>query len=553
MLPENTTVLSQVQAALENGVTLVQLREKTAETREFIELAHKVHELTKQCGVPLIINDRVDVALAINAEGVHVGQGDMPAAQVRAMIGPNKIVGVSVHDERELEGVLALNKPGEPKVVDYIGIGAIYGTKTKDLKEKHPIGVYGLKRLLELNNAQVETVAIGGINASNVQKVFYGSRVSDSVKLDGVAVVSCIMASKDAAGASRNLTKLIKAKPLWMPQQLTKSIGDSVPALSVLDIEETIREFAPRLLHAVTQRTPFIHHVTNNVVKNFSANVTLAIGASPAMSECAGEFSDFSQITPSAALLINTGLPSTANIEDDGAEIYLGAAEEYNKRGLPVTLDPVGVGASKMRRELMKKLLESAFFNVVKGNQGEIFTLYRDVSGLGANEDTMGVSTKGVDSVGTASIRTSLRIGRKLARHYKTTMLMTGVEDIVSDRSGTWNVVLNNGHKYMDRITGSGCSLGSVVSACLAVASSVDTASTIDSDFLAAATAVLIYTIAGERAAARPEVRGPGTFLPAFIDELYLIAEESRNEDFSWIKEAKFRVISDAELNELDH
>lgn len=552
MLPENTTVLSQVAAALENGVTIVQLREKTADTREFVALARAVHALTKPRGVPLIINDRVDVALAVDAEGVHVGQDDMPAAQVRALIGPGKIVGVSVHDERELKGVLALNLPGQPKVVDYIGIGAVYGTKTKDLKEKYPIGVYGLKRVLEINNAQVETVAIGGINPTNVQKVLYGSRVSDAVKLDGVAVVSCVMASKDAATASRTLSQLIKATPPWAQQQLT---NNTAYALSADSIEQAIREFAPQLFRAVTQRAPLVHHITNNVVKNFSANVTLATGASPVMSECAGEFSDFSQISPHAALLINTGMPFSNDPEDGGADIYLGAINEYNKRGLPVTLDPVGVGASKLRKGLIKTLLESAFFNVVKGNEGEIFTLHREVSGLATDADSAEVLTKGVDSVGAAALKTSLRVGRTLAHHYKTTLLMTGAEDVVTDQSGAWNVAIRNGHEYMARVTGSGCSLGSVVSACLAVTKDLDPtsiAAAVDPNFLAATTAVLLYTIAGERAAACPEVRGPGTFLPAFVDEIYLIAEETRKDDFSWIKNAKFRVFGTTERDSLN-
>ena len=157
MLPENTTVLSQVAAALENGVAIVQLREKTADTREFVALARAVHALTKPRGVPLIINDRVDVALAVDAEGVHVGQDDMPAAQVRALIGPGKIVGVSVHDERELRRACFCSQPSRPAQGCWLyWHWRCVGTKTKDLKEKYPIGVYGLKRVLEINNAQVE-------------------------------------------------------------------------------------------------------------------------------------------------------------------------------------------------------------------------------------------------------------------------------------------------------------------------------------------------------------------------------------------------------------
>lgn len=104
MVPEGLDIYTQVEKSLKNGVTIVQLREKDLDTGEFIKRAEKIHQLTKKYNVPLIINDRIDVALAIDAEGVHVGQDDMDPALVRKMIGNDKILGVSTRCEEELMG-----------------------------------------------------------------------------------------------------------------------------------------------------------------------------------------------------------------------------------------------------------------------------------------------------------------------------------------------------------------------------------------------------------------------------------------------------------------
>ena len=125
MVPESSSFLKQVEDSINSGATIVQLREKSLSTLEFIKRAEQVHKLTQKQGIPLIINDRVDVALAVNAEGVHVGQDDMPAAIARKLIGDDKILGVTCSNVTEVQEVV------EQGIADYVGLGTVYKTNTK--------------------------------------------------------------------------------------------------------------------------------------------------------------------------------------------------------------------------------------------------------------------------------------------------------------------------------------------------------------------------------------------------------------------------------------
>jgi thiamine-phosphate diphosphorylase/hydroxyethylthiazole kinase len=138
LVPEGKSFLGQIERALEGGTTLVQLREKDTDTGAFIDFALQVKELTRRFEVPLIINDRLDVALAIDAEGVHIGQDDMPLKEARRILGPKKIIGVSCNNEEEAAIAIADG-------ADYLGIGAVWFTSTKK-NIKEPMGIQGLQR-----------------------------------------------------------------------------------------------------------------------------------------------------------------------------------------------------------------------------------------------------------------------------------------------------------------------------------------------------------------------------------------------------------------------
>ena len=183
----------QIERAIEGGATFVQLREKDLDEEGFCEEALRVKELCRRYGVPFVINDNVDVALAVDADGIHVGQSDMEAGDVRKKLGADKIIGVSVHN---VEQALCAQEQG----ADYLGVGAVFSTSSKD--DAQQVSLEALHSICEA--VDIPVVAIGGIGADNVM------RLKDS-GVCGVAVISAIFAQKDIEGATRELCGLTKS------------------------------------------------------------------------------------------------------------------------------------------------------------------------------------------------------------------------------------------------------------------------------------------------------------------------------------------------------
>jgi thiamine-phosphate pyrophosphorylase len=179
--------------AVKGGVAYVQLREKDVSTRFFVEEAKRVKNFLEPYKVPLIINDRVDVALACGADGVHIGQEDMPYEIVRKLMGQKAIIGLSVEKWEDVEASQKLD-------VSYIGVSPIFSTPTK-ADTKGAWGLEGLTKIKAYNRHPL--VAIGGINESNVREVVKAGA-------DCIAVVSAICASPDPEMAARNINNLIK-------------------------------------------------------------------------------------------------------------------------------------------------------------------------------------------------------------------------------------------------------------------------------------------------------------------------------------------------------
>lgn len=179
-----------VEEAILGGVTLVQLREKDIDTRDFYNIALKIKAITSKYNVPLIINDRIDIALAVDADGVHVGQSDMEAKIVRKLIGEEKIIGVSA---RNLDEAIEAEKQG----ADYLGVGAVFGTTTK--KDAKNVPIDELKRIK--SRVSIPVVAIGGISKENV------SLLKDT-GIEGISVISAILAEENIKEASKKLKDL---------------------------------------------------------------------------------------------------------------------------------------------------------------------------------------------------------------------------------------------------------------------------------------------------------------------------------------------------------
>ena len=183
-----------VSEAVRGGVTMVQLREKDAATGEFIELAGRLMKILTPLGIPLIINDRVDVALAVDADGVHIGQSDMPYETARRLLGPDKIIGLSVENMDDLIKANSLD-------VDYVGISPVYSTPTKtDTAE--PFGLEGLRKAV--NMSKHPTVAIGGMNIGTIADVM-------AAGTDGVAVVSAICSAENIREAAAQLKAIVES------------------------------------------------------------------------------------------------------------------------------------------------------------------------------------------------------------------------------------------------------------------------------------------------------------------------------------------------------
>lgn len=174
----------QVEEILKAGVTLLQLREKEMSFEEFVKEARMIQSVTTRYHVPLIINDRIDVAAAIDADGVHLGQDDEVIENARSILGPHKIIGVSAHS---VEEALAAQKMG----ADYLGVGAVFGTSTKH--NANPISYEELKAICKA--VTIPVVAIGGITRDNIHKLS-GSGI------DGIAVISAIFASGNVGKAA---------------------------------------------------------------------------------------------------------------------------------------------------------------------------------------------------------------------------------------------------------------------------------------------------------------------------------------------------------------
>lgn len=191
-LMTSPTIEASAESALRGGTTVIQLREKDCSSREFYELGLRVKKITDAYHAPLIINDRVDIALAVGAAGVHVGQGDLPCKVVREMVGPDMIVGVSA---ATLEEAVRAEQDG----ADYLGVGAMYATATKT--DTRPVSMEELLKIRAV--VKIPIVVIGGINKQTLGN-FKGTGV------DGLAVVSAIVAQPDPEAAARELLRMWK-------------------------------------------------------------------------------------------------------------------------------------------------------------------------------------------------------------------------------------------------------------------------------------------------------------------------------------------------------
>jgi len=189
---KDTTLMDQVKEALEGGITFLQLREKHLSKEEFIKEAREMKELSKEYKVLFVINDNIEVALAVDADGVHIGQDDMSVEEARKLLGEDKIIGVSAHN---VEEAIKAQKGG----ADYLGVGAVCATSTK--KDANVVSKEEIKKIC--HTVEIPVVAIGGIKKENIKTL-------EGTDVDGVAVVSAIFAAKDIKKDTKQLRSLVE-------------------------------------------------------------------------------------------------------------------------------------------------------------------------------------------------------------------------------------------------------------------------------------------------------------------------------------------------------
>ncbi|KAF3480471.1 hydroxyethylthiazole kinase [Arthroderma uncinatum] len=489
---------SVVEQAIKGGVTIVQYRDKHSDTKELIETAAKLHAVTLKHNTPLVINDRVDVALAVGAEGVHLGQDDMNISLAKKMLPEGAIIGVTVSSVEEAR--IAVESGA-----DYLGIGTVYATPTKT-NTKSIIGTAGVKRILNCVSSisdKVGTVAIGGINLSNVQRVVYQSQGLKK-GLEGVAVVSAIMAADDPQAAAASFAEAIRQNPSFATVPIAPRVNEEGLLLNGVDA----------LVRKVATAHPLCHNMINYVVANFAANVALAIGASPIMSGYGLEASDLAK--NNGALLINMGTLNSESMDN-----YLQAIRAYNEAGNPVVLDPVGAAATKIRRQSVKTLMQGGYFDLIKGNESEISHIYgrspRHQVGVDSGPSKLDAKEKAI-------------LVRDLAIRERCVVLLTGSTDYLSD--GARTLAVRNGHELLGQVTGTGCAIGTISASFLAVER--------QDKLLAVLSGLLMFEVAAERAVSNG-FKGPGSFVPALLDELYSLkiqATQSKSAPMDIIKNA---------------
>lgn len=345
-------------------------------------------------------------------------------------------------------------------------------------------------------------VGIGGINGDNLQYLQWMCNDSRfGVTLDGVAVISAIMSNPQPDVAATQLSQLWTSK--------------SYPFIPRFNKASSKQPWDSNLLKQVVSVRPLVHHMTNMVVQTFSANMTLSFGASPIMSLARSEITDLSKICN--ALVLNIG-----TLNETTADLFITAIYAYNRSGVPIVFDPVGAGATKLRRDTTKLILESGYITILKGNESEIHQLAGDLITTTTSQVQRGVDSTKSDST---PIKLKAEIVTKLAQRYRTTVVQTGEIDIISNGISTYT--LSNGHSLQDATTGAGCALSSIIAASIVASKDV---------LQGAITAVTAYNIAAERAVKRVGNDAPGSFVGAWVDEIHRVRGGLEEGDIKLVK-----------------
>ncbi len=400
--------LTTLEEACKAGITIFQFREKgpgslDGEAKE--QLAKAAFAITRRYGVPFIVDDDVELALRIGADGIHVGQTDEIASEV-VKRAPHMIIGLTVHNKEELE------RSGDLTSIDYLGVGPVFPTNSKS-DAKEPIGVEGILEMHYLSPLPI--VAIGGIHQHNVKELL-------ALPIPGIAVIS----------------------------EITKAEN----------VEETVHQLlrpSRTILSKIKKLNPIVLNVANAVTPQYVADAISFIGGSPIMFEDTEDGKELAKIA--GAITLNMGTPTPNSLAK-----ALIVGKVANKRNIPVLLDPVAIGATKVRRTHTEKVLKKVKVDFIRGNVSEIAAL------LGS-----AWSGKGIDAEKGASFKKEYAVAVAVAAARKTgaTIILSGETDIITDGHTVYAVT--NGHPYLTVNVGSGDILDAIIATATAVDRSLET------------------------------------------------------------------------------
>ncbi|EST05578.1 Thiamine phosphate synthase [Kalmanozyma brasiliensis GHG001] len=537
LLPPGVDYYASLELCLSQGnVTVVQIREKDTETSDFLTIAQKSLAICDRYNVPMLINDNLSVCLSLPERvGLHIGQEDIPVSVARRILGPNRLLGISV---KTIDQARIAREEGH---ADYAGVGPCYGTQSKaGITEDKVIGCSGAQRIvaeLKKEGRRLPCVLIGGLNQRTAARTLFGA-TSESNAPDGIAVISAIVGRTDSDVAAAELGDIVRSFKTGLSSSASNggvASAFALPSHPIRDAEWYKTSAAELLTFHRTSihGPPLIQTITSHVSSTMSANLALAFSSSPIMSHEASEAADLSLAV--GALVLNIGTISPASREG-----MLVAGRSANANRKPVVLDPVGGGATQFRKDVVRGLLNATQVTLLKGNAAELAS----IAGKGDE-----VRSRGVDS-GSGQLKDPVGLVLGLAKRERCLVLLSGKKDYLTD--GQTVITSDNGHPLLGAITGSGCALGVTVGAGLAAACNLAKSKNEDVTSLGntlvahgnvdllvgALTGLLAMTIASEKAAVRDDVRGPGTFIPALQDELAAVSAEDI------LKYAKIEVVS---------
>lgn len=422
---DGNSFLKDVESALENGVTFLQLREKAVEQDLFIARAQEMKSLASRYHVPFVINDDVEVAKAVDADGIHIGQSDGSIAEARVAIGPSKILGVSA---RTVEEALEAERQG----ADYLGVGAMFPTSTKtDTKD---VSKQTLRAICEA--VSIPVVAIGGISRKNVQDLM-------GTQIDGVAVISAILAQADVGAASKELKRLVEGlKRMKMPKVLTIAGSDCSGGAGIQADLKTMAAHGCYGMSAITALT--------------AQNTTGVYG----VVNCEADFVEkqidciFKDIRPDA---VKIGMVSSSAI------IHSIAKKLKEHRPAHIVLDPVMVATSG------SKLLEPEAMEALKNELIPLATVI--TPNLYEAELLAGMKIHSAEEM--------IQAAEQISRFYSGSILIKGghLDDCAND------LLVQNGEmvwfegKRVDNFNthGTGCTLSSAIASNLAKGYRIET------------------------------------------------------------------------------